>query len=366
MQQNLALHHAYNEFQMIIPNLYLGGQISAMNVTKLQEQNIKRVLKVNGIESAFPFKNYGIELRVLDMDDMPDFDMIPFIDTATDYIYEAISNNQGCLVVCTAGISRSASIVISYLIKYKKMNYDQAFELTKKARVFVKPNPGFERQLKAYSVKMNCELCQLSKKTLWLDQYTQKTLGKKNFQVLICDQCDGPMIVYTAGHKQELAIEELMEAQAICQQVGLDFYGLDQWYIDHKQRTIDNHFHWHIRSTNDPMAKSTLLNQPKRDFSISKLETKDVDLDQIQLKSNELILEQIGGRVKEFTVLEDNKNFIVSWDDVSFDATFEIVSLLRLKKQNLYSFKQIVSQQGKIIFISFLRILQNEEESPKL
>ena len=62
-----------------------------MNITKLQELNIKRVLKVNGIESAFPFKNYGIDLKVLDMDDMPDFDITPFIDIAAGYIHENLS-----------------------------------------------------------------------------------------------------------------------------------------------------------------------------------------------------------------------------------------------------------------------------------
>jgi len=46
------------------------------------------VLKVNGIESAFPYSKYGIDLKILDMDDMPDFDIIPFIDVATDLIHD--------------------------------------------------------------------------------------------------------------------------------------------------------------------------------------------------------------------------------------------------------------------------------------
>jgi len=48
------------------------------------------------------------------------------------------------LVVCTAGISRSASVVISYLIKKYKMSYESAFEKVKTARIFIKPNDGFE------------------------------------------------------------------------------------------------------------------------------------------------------------------------------------------------------------------------------
>ena len=54
--------------------------------------------------------------------------------------------------MCTAGISRSATIVISYLMKFKKLKYEEAFDITKKARVYIKPNPGFERTLKALSI----------------------------------------------------------------------------------------------------------------------------------------------------------------------------------------------------------------------
>lgn len=62
-----------------------------MNISKLKENNIKRILKVNGIDISFPFAKYGIELKILDIDDMPDFDIFPYIETANQYIHEAIS-----------------------------------------------------------------------------------------------------------------------------------------------------------------------------------------------------------------------------------------------------------------------------------
>ena len=62
-----------------------------MNVSRLKELNITRVLKVNGIESAFPFKNYGIELKVMDIDDMPDFDIEPFFEDAWKFVDDVVS-----------------------------------------------------------------------------------------------------------------------------------------------------------------------------------------------------------------------------------------------------------------------------------
>lgn len=56
----------------------------------------------------------------------------------------------GTLVVCTAGMSRSATICIAYMMKYKGYSYDEAFALAKKARFYVHPNAGFVQYLKNF------------------------------------------------------------------------------------------------------------------------------------------------------------------------------------------------------------------------
>lgn len=80
--------------------------------------------------------------------------------------------------MCTAGVSRSATLVISYLIKVKRMPYKIAFDTVKRARVFIKPNVGFERALIAYAKENACELCDMDRKTPWFDQYAKKKAGK--------------------------------------------------------------------------------------------------------------------------------------------------------------------------------------------
>ena len=87
-------------------------------------------------------------MKVLELDDYKDFDLAPYIDKAHMFIDSGLKRDEGVLVVCTAGISRSASIVISYLIKTHKLTYDKAYETVKKARVYIKPNEGFERFLR--------------------------------------------------------------------------------------------------------------------------------------------------------------------------------------------------------------------------
>ncbi len=40
------------------------------------------------------------------------------------------------------------------------------------------------------------------------------------------------MIVYVAAHKQQLEIKEIVEAYTICEQVGNDIYGKENWFVD--------------------------------------------------------------------------------------------------------------------------------------
>lgn len=54
------------------------------------------------------------------------------------------------LVQCHAGASRSASIVIAYLMRKNGWGFLKAAEFVREKRPRVKPNQGFVEQLKEY------------------------------------------------------------------------------------------------------------------------------------------------------------------------------------------------------------------------
>lgn len=111
---------------------------------------------------------------MLDIDDMPDYPIEKHFEEGNKIIKEQITQNKNVLVVCTAGISRSAAIVMAYLIKEHRMPYSKAYNTVKRARVFINPNVGFERALKSYATAQGCELCDLEKKTKWFEQYAKR------------------------------------------------------------------------------------------------------------------------------------------------------------------------------------------------
>lgn len=54
----------------------------------------------------------------------------------------------GCVLVhCFAGVSRSATIVIAYLMQEFGMGYTEATQYVRKQRYFINPNEGFKKQL---------------------------------------------------------------------------------------------------------------------------------------------------------------------------------------------------------------------------
>lgn len=68
--------------------------------------------------------------------------MIDFIDNAR--------KNTNILVHCYAGISRSVTAVIAYLMMKRSWNYERTFAFVRAQRSIANPNPAFVRQLKQF------------------------------------------------------------------------------------------------------------------------------------------------------------------------------------------------------------------------
>ena len=59
------------------------------------------------------------------------------------------------MVHCIAGVSRSASLCMAYLMRYQQMSLASAFEHVKICRPVVRPNKGFLRQLVQWETELN-------------------------------------------------------------------------------------------------------------------------------------------------------------------------------------------------------------------
>ena len=95
-----------------------------------------------------------IRYKTLPLSDDPATQLSPFFESAFEFIKEGIENGQGVLVHCYAGQSRSASIVIAYLMKEKSLTLDESLKLLREKRPCVCPNMGFFVQLRSFEKKL--------------------------------------------------------------------------------------------------------------------------------------------------------------------------------------------------------------------
>jgi tyrosine-protein phosphatase MSG5 len=147
--------HPLSHITQILPNLFLGSRTNAQNIYEVRYFDIQTIINV-ALEiprvccDEFKYVKYN-------WDDIFCYDILSELDSVTDIMHSEISKGNNVLIHCAAGVSRSASAVIGYLMKYEKMDYDEAFTRVKSLRSCINPNLGFVDQLKIYGDKLSKE-----------------------------------------------------------------------------------------------------------------------------------------------------------------------------------------------------------------
>jgi len=144
-----AIRRKKNKLDMdeIIDNLYLGSLHAGSNGSELRKQGITRVINLSYV--SYP-ENDGIAYKTINLYDSPLADIGSYFDECVVFIDDALSKNEKILVHCYAGISRSSSIILAYLINKYNYSLKDALKIVKKKRPIVQPNSGFMTQLEAY------------------------------------------------------------------------------------------------------------------------------------------------------------------------------------------------------------------------
>lgn len=97
-------------------------------------------------EIKYPDPITCLKIKIYDWDDEPIFEYFEEVCAFIDKQRE----KGHVLVHCRAGVSRSATIVIAYVMKKKRWTYKEAYEFVLSKRGIIKPNQGFINQLMAW------------------------------------------------------------------------------------------------------------------------------------------------------------------------------------------------------------------------
>ena len=135
-----------NALDEILENLYLGGYEASMDIPLLKEKGIKKVLSVMDCKDGPNYKPEEFIHKKINISDFVITNIIQYFGECLHFI----KGDEKILVHCMSGASRSATIVIAYLMWIKKFTFKEALDFAKKKRPIVFPNDGFKDQLKLF------------------------------------------------------------------------------------------------------------------------------------------------------------------------------------------------------------------------
>ncbi|XP_050813907.1 dual specificity protein phosphatase 10-like isoform X1 [Gopherus flavomarginatus] len=143
------------ELSPILPFLFLGNERDAQDLERMLSLNVGHVLNVTTHLPLYHAQSGHLHYKRLPATDNSRQDLRQYFEEAFEFIEEAHERGKGVLIHCQAGVSRSATIVIAYLMKHTLMTMSDAYKYVKGKRPIISPNLNFMGQLLEFEMDLN-------------------------------------------------------------------------------------------------------------------------------------------------------------------------------------------------------------------
>ena len=166
----------YNE--IVNDFLYISGYKTASTASDLQSMKITNIINCSG-DLCENLSFSGINYLTLNIRDNVSENIECLFFKCINYINEAKEKKGRVLIHCYKGVSRSVSILISYLIYLYKWTYDEAFDLVQSKRSIANPNIGFYLQLKTFHKRITLDSDRL-------EIFSVSHFSKSQYDLIVC------------------------------------------------------------------------------------------------------------------------------------------------------------------------------------
>lgn len=139
----------------VLPSLYLCGACAIVRPETLENLEIKFVVNATVELPDTPLPDEKPQYLRVAIKDSRESNIIEYFDQVADMIEKIRQEDGKSLVHCVAGVSRSVSLILAYLMKYADMSLKNAFHHVRSVRPQVRPNLGFFKQLIEYEQRLH-------------------------------------------------------------------------------------------------------------------------------------------------------------------------------------------------------------------
>jgi len=140
----------------ITENLILGSEYDAQDPEIYKKFKITKVLTIMSDNFTLPDSIKSIlkpeNIKFIKLNDTTCSDISTYFREAIEFME---TEGDICLVHCRAGISRSSTLIMAYLMEKNSWSLNEAFTFTKSKRSCVAPNFGFLGQLQKFEDEIN-------------------------------------------------------------------------------------------------------------------------------------------------------------------------------------------------------------------
>ncbi|XP_051953737.1 dual specificity protein phosphatase 22-A isoform X2 [Xyrauchen texanus] len=144
-----------NGMNKVVDGLYLGNIRDSENRDSLSRHGITHILSVcNNAKPVFEDMTY----LCINAADASNQNLSQHFKESIHFIHECRLNGGSCLVHCLAGVSRSTTMVVAYLMTVTSYGWEECLTAVKAVRSFVGPNYGFQQQLQEFQMKQVSEI----------------------------------------------------------------------------------------------------------------------------------------------------------------------------------------------------------------
>eukprot|EP00066_Takifugu_rubripes_P002340 XP_003964208.1 PREDICTED: dual specificity phosphatase DUPD1-like [Takifugu rubripes] len=151
------------------PNVYIGNEVAARDKGSLHSLGITHVVNAAHGPSTPPpkccfhvntgprfYRDMNVDYYGVEADDATEFILSPFFYPTARYLRAALAAGGKVLVHCLMGVSRSATLVLAFLMIVEGLTLREAAAAVRPHRDIC-PNPGFLQQLRILDMSLERE-----------------------------------------------------------------------------------------------------------------------------------------------------------------------------------------------------------------
>ncbi|XP_074865198.1 dual specificity protein phosphatase 22-A-like [Carettochelys insculpta] len=135
----------------VVEGLYLGNIRDAEDGENLAKNGVTHILSVHN--NARPVLE-NMTYLCISASDSSSQNLIQHFKESIRFIHECRLHGGGCLIHCLAGVSRSTTILVAYLMTVTDLSWEECLAATRVVRSYVSPNFGFQQQLQEYEMTL--------------------------------------------------------------------------------------------------------------------------------------------------------------------------------------------------------------------